>query len=280
MTISRAVLVTGCSTGIGRATALRLHKAGLPVYATARRPEAIRDLPQLGIRTLQLDVTDEASMRAAVDRVTSDHGAVGVLVNNAGYWLAGPVEETSPAEVSRQFETNVLGLIRLTQLVLPAMRAQRFGRIVNLSSIYGRFAVPGGAFYDATKHAVSAFTDALRQEVAPLGIGVALIEPGATRTQLDANTIWTGDADGPYARFRERLIAWHADVYRQPSHNIAGRLAVEADDVARAIEAAITAPWPCARYPVGVLAHGLFFLRRWLPTRAFDAFVRRVFPAP
>ena len=125
----------------------------------------------MGIRTLHLDVTDEASMQAAVDHVTSAHGAVGVLVNNAGYWLAGPVEETPPVEVGRQFETNVLGPIRLTQLVLPGMRAQRFGRIVNLFSIYGRFGVPGGAFYDATKHAVAGFTDALRREVAPWGSG-------------------------------------------------------------------------------------------------------------
>ena len=234
----------------------------------------------MGIRTLHLDVTDEASMQAAVDHVTSAHGAVGVLVNNAGYWLAGPVEETPPVEVGRQFETNALGPIRLTQLVLPGMRAQRFGRIVNLSSIYGRFAVPGGAFYDATKHAVAGFTDALRREVAPWGIGVAVIEPAATKTQLDANTIWTGDADGPYAQFRERLIGWHADIYRQPAGNLAGRLAVEPDDVARVIEKAVTARWPHARYPVGVLAHGLFFLRQWLPTSAFDAFVRQVFPAP
>ena len=135
---SRATLVTGCSSGIGRATAVALHRAGLPVYASARRLESLRDLADAGLTTMALDVTDESSMQAAVDRVVADHGALGVLVNNAGYALQGPVETTPLAEVRAQFETNVFGLVRLTQLALPAMRAQRWGRVVNLSSMGGR----------------------------------------------------------------------------------------------------------------------------------------------
>jgi NAD(P)-dependent dehydrogenase (short-subunit alcohol dehydrogenase family) len=280
-TTSRPALVTGCSSGIGRATALRLHRAGLLVYATARRVDALGELASEGIVTLPLDVTEEASMTAAVQRVVADHGAVGVLVNNAGYELIGPLEEVPMAEVRRQFDTNVFGLIRLTQLALPGMRERRYGRIVNLSSVFGRFAVPGGAFYDASKHAVAGLSDALRLELAPFGIRVILIESTAARTGLNSNATWAGSAgDGPYAELRRRLARWHADVWEEPPRNLAGRLAVSADDVARVIERAVTASRPRARYPVGTLAHGLFLLRRWLPDPAFHAFVRSQFPTP
>src|SRR3954447_11531498 len=131
---SEAVLITGCSTGIGRATALRLAKAGHTVYATARKEDAIADLRDAGCRTLALDVTDEASMQAAVDHVVQAEGAIGVLVNNAGYSQSGAVETVTPEDLRRQFETNVFGLVRMSQLVLPGMRAQGWGRIVNLSS--------------------------------------------------------------------------------------------------------------------------------------------------
>jgi len=184
--------------------------------------------------------------------------------------------------VHRQFETNVFGLVRLTQLALPGMRAQGDGRIVNLSSVFGRFGVPGGgAFYDATKHAVAGLSDALRLELARFGIRVILIEATAARTSLDRNTVRAGDrTDGPYAELRRRLARWHADVWEQPPRNLAGRLAVSADDVARVIQRAVTARRPRARYPVGILARGLFLLRRWLPDPVLHAFVRSQFPTP
>ena len=277
----RAALVTGCSSGIGRATVLRLHRAGLAVYATARLVDTLDELAGQGIQTLALDVTDEASMTAAVQRVVADHGAVRVLVNNAGHELVGPFEEVPMAEVRRQFETNVFGLIRLTQLTLPGMRAHGEGRIVNLSSVFGRFAVPGGAFYDATKHAVGGLSEALRLELAPFGIQVVLIEPTAARTGLNSNAVWAGSAaDGAYAELRRRLEGWHGDVWGPHPRTVAGRLAVSAEDVARVIERAVTARRPRARYPVGVLARGLFLLRRWLPDPAFHAFLRSQFPTP
>jgi NAD(P)-dependent dehydrogenase (short-subunit alcohol dehydrogenase family) len=279
--ISRTALVTGCSSGIGRQTALQLHHAGLVVYATARRPDTLAALAEEGIQVLALDVTDDASMVAAVGAVAASRGRVDVLVNCAGFELAGVVEETPPAEVRRQFDTNVLGLARLTQLAVPGMRAQRYGRIVNVSSVFGRFAVPGGAYYAASKHAVAAFSEALRLELAGFGIRVVLVEPTAARTRLNANTVWAGDdADGPYAAFYQELARWHAQTYAGPPRNIAGRLAVSADDVARVITRAVTSRRPRARYPVGVLARGLFLLRRWLPASAFDAFIRRQFPVP
>ena len=279
--ISRTALITGCSSGIGRASALHLHRAGLAVYATARRPEALTELAEAGIGVLPLDVTDDDSMVAAVEAVEASRGQVDVLVNSAGFELAGAVEQLPPADVRRLFDTNVLGLARLTQLVVPGMRAQQFGRIISLSSVFGRFAVPGGAYYAASKHAVAAFSEALRQELAGFGIRVVLIEPTAARTQLNANTVWGSDvADGPYAGFYRDLGRWHARTYAGPPYNIAGRLAVSADDVARVITRAATSPRPRARYPVGVLARGLFLLRRWLPAPAFNAFVRSQFPYP
>jgi NAD(P)-dependent dehydrogenase (short-subunit alcohol dehydrogenase family) len=278
---SRTALVTGCSSGIGRQTALQLHRAGLVVYATARQPGTLTGLAEKGIHVLALDVTDEASMVAAVETIAASRGQVDVLVNCAGFELAGTVEETPAAEARRLFDTNVFGLARLTQLVVPGMRAQRYGRIINISSVFGRFAVPGGAYYAASKHAVAAFSEALRRELAGFGVRVVLVEPTAARTRLNASTVWAADgAGGPYARFHEDLARWHAQTYAGPPHNIAGRLAVSADHVARVITRAAVSRRPRARYPVGVLARGLFLLRRWLPPAAFDAFVRTQFPFP
>src|SRR5215831_14178149 len=188
-TPSKAVLITGCSTGIGRATAEHLAGKGWTVYATARRPETIQALAQKGCRTLALDVCDEGSMRAAVDAVERAEGAVGVLVNNAGYGQEGVFEEVPMAEVRRQFETNVFGLTRLTQLVLPGMRRQGWGKIVNLSSMGGRLTLPGGAFYHAPKHAVEALSDALRFEVQGFGVDVVVVEPGPIKTQFGDTAI-------------------------------------------------------------------------------------------
>src|ERR671933_1788085 len=203
--VSKAVLITGCSTGIGRATAERLAGRGHTVYATARRPESIADLEAKGCRTLALDVTDEDSMRAAVAAVEEAEGAVGALVNNAGYSQSGAIEDVSMEKVRRQFETNVFGLVRMCQLVLPGMRRQGFGRIVNLSSMGGRFTFPGGGFYHATKHSVEAICDALRFEVRGFGVEVVVIEPGLIRTGFAETTVGSMGEDaasgGLYAGF-------------------------------------------------------------------------------
>lgn len=158
--ISKAVLITGCSTGIGRATAVRLASRGWTVYASARKLEAIADLAEQGCKLLALDVCDEMSMQKAVAEIEREHGAVGVLINNAGYGQDGAIEEVPLDAVRRQFETNVFGLVRLTQLVLPGMRKQHWGRIVNVSSMGGRLVFPGGGIYHATKYAVEAISGA------------------------------------------------------------------------------------------------------------------------
>jgi NAD(P)-dependent dehydrogenase (short-subunit alcohol dehydrogenase family) len=274
--ISKAVLVTGCSTGIGRATAEHLAQRGWTVYATARRPETISGLR--GCKTLALDVCDEASIRSAVDAVERAEGAVGVLVNNAGYGQEGAFEETPMAEVRRQFETNVFGLIRLTQLVLPGMRRQRWGRIVNLSSMGGRLTLPGGAFYHATKYAVEALSDALRFEVKPFGVDVVVVEPGPIRTQFGDTAIAAvqrvSRTDSPYAEFNRVLAQRIKEAYEGPM----GRFALPPEAVAKVIETAITADRPRTRYVVTFAARFLMALRRWLPDRAFDGFLRTQFP--
>jgi len=279
-TVSKAVLITGCSTGIGRATAELLARSGWTVYATARRLEAIQDLETKGCRVLALDVCDEGSMRAAVDAVERAEGAVGVLVNNAGYGQEGAFEATPMAEIRRQFETNVFGLIRLTQMVLPGMRRQGWGKIVNLSSMGGKLTFPGGAFYHATKHAVEALSDALRFEVAGFGIDVIVVEPGPIRTQFGDTAI--GSIKGPaaddaaYAAFNTQVAAKIREAYEGPM----GRLASGPEAVAQVIEKALVKPRPATRYPVTAAARIMMGLRRWLPDRAFDAVLRTQFAPP
>lgn len=280
MAISRAVLITGCSTGIGHATAERLAAHGWTVYATARKPDAIRDLGQKGCKVLALDVCDEASMCTAVAAVEQAEGAVGVLVNNAGYGQEGPFEEVPMEEVRRQFETNVFGLTRLTQLVLPGMRRQRGGKIVNLSSMGGRLTLPGGGFYHATKYAVEALSDALRFEMRGFGIDVIVIEPGPIKTRFGDTAIGSltgvGRSGSPYASFNEVLAKKVREAYEGPMAMMAGT----ADDVAAVIERAIAARRPRTRYTITFAARFLIGLRRWLPDRAFDAFLRTQFTQP
>jgi len=277
---SKAVLITGCSTGIGRAAALRLVKAGHTVYATARRPDSIKDLKEAGCRTLALDVCSEDSMKKAVDEVEDREGAVGVLINNAGYGSDGAFEEVSMEEVRRQFETNVFGLIRMSQLVLPAMRDQGYGRILNVSSMGGRMTLPGGGFYHATKYAVEALSDALRFEVAGFGIKVVLIEPGMIKTEFGSTAIAKVNAasksGSPYEAFHKKLAASIQDV----NTGQLAALAVEPDVVAKVMEKAINAKKPKPRYLITAGAHIFVGLRRWLGDRGFDAFLRTQFVSP
>lgn len=274
---SKAVLITGCSTGIGRKTAEHLAQKGWIVYATARRPESISDLEQKGCRTLALDVTDEESMRAAVSAVEQAEGAVGVLVNNAGYSQSGAVEEVAMDQVRRQFETNVFGLLRMCQLVLPGMRGQGWGRIVNISSMGGRLVFPGGGIYHGTKFAVEAISDAMRWEVRNFGVDVILIEPGLIKTEFGETAAQAvNDAtpsDGPYAEFNQQVASTTAGAYE-------GRMGTGPEAVAKRIEKAISRKRPGARYPVTVGARALLGVRRVLPARGWDALMRTQFKPP
>jgi NAD(P)-dependent dehydrogenase (short-subunit alcohol dehydrogenase family) len=279
--VSKAVLITGCSTGIGRATALRLARGGWTVYASARRPESIADLIDAGCRTLALDVTDETSMRAAVAEVERAEGAVGVLVNNAGYSQSGAIETVPLDAVRRQFETNVFGLVRLTQLVLPRMRAQRWGKVVNVGSMGGRLSFPGGGHYHATKHALEAISDALRFELRGFGIDVILLEPGLITTEFgEAATASMTDiatsGDDPYARFNATVGAVTKGAYDGPMRVLGGG----PDRVAKVIERTLKRRRPPARITITPSAKLTIAMRGLFTDRAWDAAMRQQFPPP
>jgi len=278
---SKAVLITGCSSGIGRASALRLARSGWTVYATARRPESIAELADAGCRTLALDVTDEDSMRTAVASVEQAEGAVGVLINNAGYSQSGAIETVPMEAVRRQFETNVFGVVRLTQLVLGKMRAQRWGKIVNVGSMGGLLSFPGAGHYHATKHALEALSDALRFELRGFGIDVILLEPGLITTEFgetaSASMTDVGDAqDDPYAHFNATVATVTTGAYDGPM----SRLGAGPDRVAKVIERAITRRRPPARITITASAKLSIVTRRLLSDRAWDAAMRAQFPQP
>jgi NAD(P)-dependent dehydrogenase (short-subunit alcohol dehydrogenase family) len=279
-TPSRAVLVTGCSSGIGAATARRFVDHGWTVYATARRPETLAELEAAGCRTLALDVCDEASMAAAVKQVTHDEGAVGVLVNNAGFSMTGPVEDVPMDEVRRQFETNVFGLVRMSQLALPGMREQGWGRIVNVSSMGGKLTFPGYGFYHGTKYAVEAISDALRYEVRPFGVKVIIIEPGAIKTSFGDTAVAHADAsvadDSVYKAFADGVAKATTGMYE----GAMGAFAAGPDAVAKTIERAVSKSRPRPRYMVTAGARMLRGTHAVLSDRGWDLMMRTQFPSP
>jgi NADP-dependent 3-hydroxy acid dehydrogenase YdfG len=271
------VLITGCSSGIGAATADLLVKAGHTVYATARRTETLADLESAGARTLALDVTSEESMTAAVKRIEDEHGRVGTLVNNAGYGEYGTIEEADLDRVRAMFETNVFGLARLTQLVLPGMRRAQRGRVVNVSSMGGRITFPVGGYYHATKYAVEAISDALRNEVRPFGIDVVVVEPGLIRTRFE-DTVHAsvaggagGQGDSPYAALLAQNAANTSGGYANPL------LAASPESVAHVILKAVEAGRPRTRYIVTPAARAMVAARTIGGDRVWDAIVRQQF---
>src|SRR4051812_49573047 len=280
MTQPTTVLITGCSSGIGHATAERLAGAGWTVYATARRLETLAGLEARGCRTLALDVTDEASMQAAVAAVEGEHGALGALVNNAGYSQSGAIETVPMEKVRAQFETNVFGLVRLCQLVLPGMRRQRAGRIVNLSSMGGKLVFPGGGFYHATKYAVEAISDALRFEVKGFGIDVVLIEPGLIVTNFGGTAAGSVDEDATpddaYVKFNEGVVKATENAYSGPAAKLGG----PPEAVAKVIDKALSAKSPRPRYTVTPSAKLMMGQRAIVSDRMWDRMMRMQFPRP
>ncbi|WP_037577870.1 SDR family NAD(P)-dependent oxidoreductase [Phaeacidiphilus oryzae] len=284
-----AVLVTGCSSGIGRASALALLRAGYPVWASARRVGDLRELERAGCRVLELDVTDEAARVAAVRAVEAEHGAVGVLINNAGHGGGGPVEEVPLESVRETFETNLFAVVRMCQLVLPAMRARRSGRIVTIGSAAGLVTPPTGCPYAMTKYALESLSDALRPEVAPFGVRVSLIEPGAVRTRfLENSRSWTpkgageGASEGvsagagdPYAAYKESVARMVARAHREGARGV-----LSAEEVAGVVLRAVRSSAPKARYRAGSQARLAPVARRLLGDRGWDAFMRRLVPFP
>lgn len=269
----QVALVTGASSGIGEATVHALLGAGYTVYAAARRVERMEALKHDGARLLALDLTDEASLTDGVRKVLAEAGRIDVLVNNAGYGSYGALEDVPLSEGRRQFEVNVFGLARLTQLVLPGMRECRSGTIVNVSSMGGQYYEPLGSWYHATKFAVEGLSDSLRIELRPFGIRVVVIQPGAIRSEWSAiarTSLLEASANGPYARSARRVA-------RVLKASYMPGMASSPEVVARAILRAVESPRPAARYRVGMGAKPILALRKILPDRAFDRIVRTLY---
>lgn len=266
-------LITGASSGIGEATALELVRRGFTVYGVARRVDRMADLVAHGVHVFEMDVTDDASMTSGVERILREQGRIDVLVNNAGYGSYGALEDVPLEEARRQFEVNVFGLARLTQLVLPHMRARRSGRIVNVSSIGGKFYEPLGAWYHATKFAVEGLSDSLRLELQPHGVHVIVIEPGTIRTEwggIASESAIARSGGTAYGR-QARQLAKIYDVADRPGVGSSPRV------VAEVIGKAVSARRPRIRYAVPFGAKAILVLRRILSDRAFDWAILRAY---
>jgi NAD(P)-dependent dehydrogenase (short-subunit alcohol dehydrogenase family) len=264
---TKVAIVTGASAGIGAATARRLHARGYAVYAAARRIELMAPLAEAGIRPVRVDVTDDASLTAFVSQVISETGRVDVLVNNAGYGALGALEDVPITEARSQFDVNLFGMARLIQLVVPHMREQRSGRIINMSSMGGKVHVPLSGWYNAAKFAVEGFSDELRLEVAPFGVFVVVIEPGAIDTEwhgLAADRLIASSGQGAYADQAAAVVKVMS----------AKGLASPPEVVAKAIERAVTARRPRTRYAVGLGAKPIIFIHHVLPDRVYDRLMR------
>jgi NAD(P)-dependent dehydrogenase (short-subunit alcohol dehydrogenase family) len=258
-------LVTGASSGIGKAAALALVQAGFDVVGTSRN--ASRVAPHRGVTFLDLDVTSDESVRTLVRGVIERFGRIDVLVNNAGTGAAGAAEESSVAQDQRVFDINFFGLIRMTKAVLPHMRAQGRGRIINISSVLGLVPAPYMASYAATKHAIEGYSESVDHELREYGVRVLLIEPAYTRTGFDANAL---QPDAPLPIYAAQRLAFDGVM----ASAMAG-----GDDpatVAKSIVAAATDPKPKLRYTVGSTAGRVSALRRFVPAWAFDRQIRKL----
>lgn len=265
----KTALVTGASSGMGKDIAKKLIKEGFQVYVAARSVEKMDDLAAFGAQPLRLDVSKDDEIRAAVNTILAQTGGVDVLVNNAGFGLYGPVEDITLDEARYQFEVNLFGAARLTQLLLPSMRAKRAGTIVNVTSMGGKVYSVLGAWYHATKHALEGWSDCLRLEVAQFGIRVVIIEPGVIETGFGdaaSTNLLTRSANGPYAGLTQRVANSIANTYGKG-------MGSPGTVIADAVSAAVKARKPKTRYAVGKYAKMLLGMRKWLSDRAFDSII-------
>jgi len=265
----RTVLVTGASSGIGKATAEKLLEKGYRVFVAARRVEKMRGLEAAGAAPIVMDITKDQDIVSAVQRITAEHGGIEILINNAGYGSYGAIEDVPIEEASRQFEVNVFGLARLTQLVLPTMRENRFGKIVNITSIGGKIYTPFGGWYHATKFALEGWSDSLRLETKPFGIDVIIVEPGGIKTDwglIAADHLRKTSGNGSYAKAANKTADTMAKSY-------SGEQLSNPSVVASTILKAVTARKPKTRYHTGYGAGAILMARRILTDRMFDRVV-------
>ena len=270
MKSNKVILLTGASSGIGYDTAVALAQQGHKVYAAARRVDRMEPLRQYGIVPLKMDVTDEASMQEGVKTLLDAEGRIDVLINNAGYGYFGAVENVPMDDARNQLEVNVFGLARLCQLVLPTMRAQHSGRIINTASVAGRSVYYYGGWYHVSKYAVESLSDALRMELKPFGIDVVIIEPGAIKTNwgiIAADHLIESSKGTAYEQTGTMMANNLRNMYL--SNTISDPAVVR-----KAIVRAVNARRPCTRYRIGRMANAIVFFHWLLPTRWWDAFLR------
>lgn len=259
-------LVTGASSGMGKEIAKKLLEEGYTVYAAARRLERMDDLAELGATTLKMDITKDEDAVAVVDQISAEQGGIDILVNNAGFATFGAMEDTTLEDARYQFDVNLFGLARLTQLALPYMRKQGAGKIVNISSMGGKIYTPLGSWYHATKHALEGWSDCLRIELAQFGIDVIVIEPGFIRTEFDevlVSPLLERSGNSAYADLAQRMAQTTRDSYE------AGN-ASPPSLIANVIAKALKTRRPKTRYAAGKNAKALIRARKWLGDRAFD----------
>ena len=265
----KVVLITGASSGMGKETAVTLARQGHIVYGAARRVDRMGDLVKAGGHAVALDVTDEAKVREVVARILDEAGQIDVLINNAGFGLYGAVEDTSLDDARRQFDVNLFGVAAMTKAVLPAMRAEKSGRIINITSMGGKLHTPLGAWYHASKHALEGWSDCLRLEVSQFGIDVVIVEPGAIATEFGAvltQPMVDRSGNGPYGQMTRAVAKATNATYEKGGSS-------PVSVVAKTISKANSAKRPKTRYVVGKYARPLLFMRRWLSDRAFDGIV-------
>ncbi len=265
----QVILVTGASSGIGKATALRLIRDGHRVYGTARRISEMQDIQEAGGRALRMDVTSDEEVTAAVNNIIQAEGRIDILINNAGYAIYGAVEDTTIDDARRQFEVNLFGLARVTQAVLPHMRSNRSGTIINISSMGGKIYTPLGAWYHSTKFALEGWSDCLRLELGGTGVQVVIIEPGLIKTEFEdvmLGPFMERSGSGAYAELAQKLK-------RSSQRNYDKKNASGPEVVAATISKAVSSERPRTRYATGKFAR-LFIFFRWLVSdRMFDAVV-------
>jgi short-subunit dehydrogenase len=262
--MKKVAIITGASSGMGKSTAFELHQKGYKVYGMARRTEKMNDLKEKGMEVVSLDLTNDESIVAAVNTVLEKEGRIDVLINNAGYGSYGSVEEVSIEEAKRQFEVNIFGLARITQLVIPTMRKQKSGRIVNISSMGGKMYTPFGAWYHATKFALEGWSDCLRIELKQFGIDVAIVEPGGIQTEwgdIAMENLEKVSGKGLYGEMVKKIIA--------VSNKSKDKL-TSVDVLGKEIAKAASENNPKTRYLKGYLAKPLVGMRKWLGDKTFD----------
>ena len=269
--MKKVIIVTGASSGIGKATALQLIKEGHTVYGLARRVDKMLDIIQVGGNAMAMDITNHDNIERVINRIKEKEGRVDVLVNNAGYAIWGSVEDTSYEQAKRQFEVNLFGLAELTKEVLPLMRDQKSGKIINVSSIGGKIYTPLGSWYHATKHALEGWSDCLRLEVEQFGIDVVIIEPGAIRTEFSEVL-----EDNFSVSMNSAYMSMVSSMKRVMKNANKEENSSTPDEIAEVISKAIRAVRPRTRYAKGKMASQTLFFRRYFSDRMFDRTIRRM----